>query len=301
MAQPQPFAKRATTYLEQVALLRSRGMEIEDEARAVSYLQQLNYYRLAAYWLPLEANHSTHQFQAGTSFETVLERYLFDRELRLLLMDAIERIEVSVRSQWAYEMAHRHGPHGHLDPSLAKDHQRWLENFDMLKEEVGRARRDERFIDHLMTKYSEPLPPVWAVCEVMSLGLLSRWYHNLAPGSTRDAIALPYGVDQKVLESWLDHLRMVRNLCAHHRRVWDREFSRQPMLPQRKPPGLRPQFQDSSRKVFNTLVLVLYLMDRICPGHSWRSSLKALLKSSASPSLGVMGFPNGWESLPIWR
>ncbi|WP_211213343.1 Abi family protein [Kushneria aurantia] len=86
-------------------------MQVRDEARAEHYLAHLNYYRLAAYWLPYEADHGSHTFHPGTQFETVLDHYLFDRELRLLMLDAIERIEVSLRGHFAYQLGHRHGPH----------------------------------------------------------------------------------------------------------------------------------------------------------------------------------------------
>ena len=113
------FAKPATTHAQQVMLLRQRGMVIDDPAAAAFYLQHLNYYRLGAYWLPFEADHATHSFKPGTKFGDVLNLYVFDRELRLLVLDAIERVEVSVRSQWAYQLAHQHGPHAHLDAVLA--------------------------------------------------------------------------------------------------------------------------------------------------------------------------------------
>lgn len=104
----RPFAKSAITYAQQVALLQQRGMVIDDPAEAEFYLQHLNYYRLAAYWLPFEGDHASHAFRAGTRFAEVLNLYIFDRELRLLLLDAIECVEVSVRSQWAYQLARRH-------------------------------------------------------------------------------------------------------------------------------------------------------------------------------------------------
>ena len=116
----RPFGKPATTYAEQVAKLEQRGMVVGDHQSAEFYLQHLNYYRLGAYWLPFEADHATHALKPGTRFEDVLNLYVFDRELRLLVLDAIERVEVSVRSQWAFQMAHFHGAHGHLDGTAGR-------------------------------------------------------------------------------------------------------------------------------------------------------------------------------------
>lgn len=293
----RPFSKPATTYAQQVALLQQRGMVIQDTAEAVFYLQHLNYYRLGAYWLPFEADHATHRFRAGTRFDEVLNLYVFDRELRLLVLDAIERVEVSVRSQWAYQLAHQHGPHAHLDVDLAFKPHLWQGNLSKLSEEVSRS--DEAFIKHLQSTYAETLPPVWAVCEVMSLGLLSRWYNNLKPMPTRRAIAAAYGVDEKVLESWLRHLSLVRNTCAHHSRLWNREFTITPLLPRSKPTGLAIQFQSNSRKLYNSLIILLHCMDVIAPRHHWRTRLKTLITSHDIP-VAAMDFPTHWQRLPIW-
>lgn len=297
-AMKRPFGKPAITYAQQVALLQQRGMIVDDLAAAEFYLQHLNYYRLGAYWLPYESDHTTHTFKPGTQFADVLNLYVFDRELRLLVLDAIERVEVSVRSQWAYHLAHRHGPHAHLDPGLGFRQHLWQTNFAKLADEVDRS--DEVFIKHLKATYAEPLPPVWAACEVMSLGLLSRWYNNLKPMPTRRAIATVYGVDEKVLESWLRHLSLVRNTCAHHSRLWNREFTITPQLPQRKPAGLATQWQPGSRKLYNTLLILLHCMDVIAPQHHWRARLMDLMARHRIP-VAAMDYPNGWEQLPIWQ
>lgn len=292
----RPFSKPATTYAQQVALLAQRGMIIDD-ADAELYLQHLNYYRLGAYWLPFEADHNGHQFKPGTRFSEVLNLYVFDRELRLLVMDAIERLEVSVRGQWAYQLAHRHGPHAHLDAALFNAKYR-QGNLDKLSAEVKRS--DETFIRHLLDTYSEALPPVWAVCEVMSLGLLSRWYNDLKPMPTRRAIANVYGIDEEVLQSWLHHLSLVRNVCAHHARLWNREFTITPLLPKHKPAHLSAEFLLGSRKLYNTLVILLHCMDTVCPRHHWRARLKTLLMNHAVPVVD-MDFPNDWEQRAIWQ
>ena len=296
-----PFAKPATTYAQQVALLQSRGMVFADPAKAEFFLEQINYYRLSAYWLPFEANHPSHQFQPGTTFEQVLAIYMADRELRLLFLDAIERIEVSVRAHWAYQMAHRHGPYAHLEMALAQDHKLWLNHLSRLVSEVGRSK--EKFILHMNATYQEMLPPVWATCEVMSLGLLSNWYGNLKPIATRTAIAAAFQVDHETLGSWLQHLSIVRNLCAHHSRLWNRSMTVTPRVPGNKPARLQGQFvtagQDA-RKIYNTALLTLHLMDVIAPQSGWRGKLRDLLtRGDLNPA--NMGFPASWLARPIWQ
>lgn len=292
------FTKPPATYRRQIELLQQRGLIIDDEPRAEFYLQHLNYYRLGAYWLPFESNHAEHQFKPGTRFDDVLNLYIFDRELRLLVLDAIERIEVSVRAQWAYQLAHQHGPHAHLDSNLAQHRDRWQKNLDKLSEEVKRS--DETFIRHLLATYSEALPPVWAVCEVMSLGLLSRWYNNLKPMPTRRAIAKSYEADQAVLASWIHHLSLVRNVCAHHARLWNREFTITPVLPRSKPAYLANEGQPNSRKLYNTLLIILHFMNVISDKHHWRQRLIDLIGNHAVPT-APMGFPPDWQQRAIWQ
>lgn len=295
---PRPFVKPATTHEQQVALLQQRGMRVDDPAAAAFYLQHINYYRLSAYWLAFESDHALHRFRPGTCFADVLNLYVFDRELRLLMLDAIERIEVSVRAQWAYQMAHLHGPHAHLDVGLARKPYHWQSNLDKLCKEVERS--DETFIAHLTGTYAERLPPVWAVCEVMSLGLLSRWFGNLKPAGTRRAIAKVYGLDESVLESWLHHLTYIRNLCAHHSRLWNREFTITPELPRSKPARLSGQFTAGSRRLYNTLTMLLHLMDVTSPRHHWRTRLKTLVLDHAIP-VRLMDFPSDWAQRDIWQ
>lgn len=293
----RPFRKPATTYHQQIDKLQQRGMVINDDAAARYYLQHLNYYRLGAYWLPFEADHTTHQFKPGTNFNDVLDLYIFDRELRLLVLDAIERIEVSVRCQWAYQLAHKHSPHAHLDAQLF-DGKFWQGNLDKLSKEVRRS--DETFIKHHLATYVESLPPVWAVCEVMTLGLLSRWYNSLKPKATRRAIADVYSIDEKVLQSWLHHLSLVRNICAHHARLWNREFTIIPNMPKSKPAHLSAEFITGSRKLYNTLVILLHCMDIIAGQHHWRTRLKGLIDKH-NISLAEMDFPADWMSRGIWQ
>lgn len=294
----RPFAKPALSHVEQVALLQRRGLVVDDPVRAEHVLAHINYYRLAAYWLPFEEDHDSHRFRPGTRFDDVLRLYSFDRELRLLALDALERIEVSIRSQWAYGLATRHGSHAYLDPQLATRRDRWERNIESLQAEVGRS--DETFIKHFRARYTEELPPVWAVSEIMSMGLLSRWYNNLKPMPVRSAIASTYALDEKVLESWLHHLSIVRNTCAHHGRLYNREFAVTPVMPRTKPQGLRTQLMPQSRGLYNSLVIMLHLMDRIAPQSTWRHRLVDLLGRDGAP-LGAMRFPANWGSMPIWQ
>jgi len=140
------YTKPFLTIAQQIEQLKSRGMLFADESKATYYLENLNYYRLSAYWLPFEKEHSSHTFKQGTQFEKVLEFYIFDRELRLLMLDAIERIEVSVRTRFAYEMSQKYGSCPHLDRTLFNPPHKYTQTLSKLQSEINRSK--EPFIKH---------------------------------------------------------------------------------------------------------------------------------------------------------
>jgi len=292
------FTKPATTHDQQIRLLESRGLIIGDEARVKHYLRHINYYRLAGYWLPFEVDHAAHLFQGGTSFDDVLNLYVFDREFRLHLLDAIERVEVSLRAQWAHYMAHQHGPHAYLDARHAASLKLHARHLAKLEEEV--ARSEESFIQHYQRTYDRPAsPPVWAVSEIMSFGMLSRWITQMVP-SDRAAIAKTYNLDQGILKGFVRHLTYIRNLCAHHSRVWNRRMTVTMPLPKSKPSDLKPNMTThNTRNIYNSLVMLVYLMSIISPGSQWKNRLLELLEVHRV-DVQKMGFPVDWRELPIW-
>jgi abortive infection bacteriophage resistance protein len=273
---------------------------IGDRDKAEYYLSHLNYYRLAAYCLPFEKDHNTHQYIEGTSFEQVLTLYIFDRELRLLVLDTIERVEVSIRTHFSYTFANKYGPHKYLNPALFKTKWPHARNVKQLEDQIRSSR--EVFIRHLAQKYDEPLPPIWATVEIMTFGQLSKWYANLSTSADRNAIANVYGMDEINLVSFLHHLSTVRNICAHHSRLWNREFTFTFKLPKKRPKQLLQVLNFSpstSKRIYNTLVMLDYLMVIISPDTHRKNRLLELLSEHPVADPSSMGFPEGWKKLPI--
>jgi len=295
------YTKPPLSINDQLGLLVQRGMLVPDVDQARHYLSHVNYYRLRGYWLPFEdaSGAGAHRFRVGTTFDDVVSLYVFDRHLKLLLMDLIERTEVSLRTQWAYQLSMRHGAHAHLVSSLYTSLTVYNKCLASLEEEIKRSH--ETFIKHYSTKYRQPpSPPLWAVCEVLSLGQLSRWLENLKHRGDRQAIAAIYGLDEKVLCSFLHHLSHVRNLCAHHSRVWNRRFTFTMKIPSR-PPALSSGFNPAAdRQIYNTFVMLGHLISIVSPGSSWRRDLLALLSGCPHAQPDKMGFPSGWQTLPVW-
>ncbi|KTD15539.1 AbiD phage protein-like protein [Legionella gratiana] len=239
----QPFL----TIQEQLELLSDRGLIIDDAAE--HYLQHLNYYRLSGYWLPFYEDDSSNNFKSDTKFSDILNLYIFDRELRLLLLDGIERIEVSVRTQWAYHLSQYHGAYAYMDCNLSNNSFWHTQNLIALEKEIKRS--DELFISHF--KKNNIAPPIWAICEVQSFGLLSRWLKCMKPTQPRNKIAETYHVDYQVLVSFIEHLSYARNLCAHHSRVWNKKMTKTMKIPQSKPADLVSNFNSdtsSIRKIY---------------------------------------------------
>lgn len=299
------YSKPPTTFSQQVELLEQRGLVVADKAKAEFYLSQLNYYRLAAYCLPFEQDHDSHQFRAGACFEDVFNLYVFDRELRLLVLDAIERFEVSLRTQLAYHLSHNHATaHPHLKPQIFHNPVIYGGCLNKLDNDIKRSR--EEFIKHLTQKYEELQPPIWAVVELMTLGQLSKWFSNIEARADRQAISRIYGLDEKVMTSFCEHLSLVRNHAAHHARLWNRDFTKTPTLPRRGNPALLdslfalPDHDRRLRKLYNTFVMLAYLMDTICGENHWTERLKHLI-SQHQIDTSKMGFPHDWQERSIWR
>lgn len=293
------YTKPALTFEAQAQRLASRGLIISDLDSAVRFLTHVNYYRFAGYILPFESDHASHQIRPGTCFEHVVQLYQFDRELRLLLLDAIEKIEVSVRTQWAYHFAHAVSPHAYLDARNVTSQRQMARQLTILAATIEESK--EAFVVHHRTKYQAPdFPPIWVASELVSLGQLSQWYTLMKPGM-RQKVARSYRIDQQVLQSVLHHLTHVRNICAHHARLWNREFVITSNLPKKGVPELIAAIDDkNSRKIYKTLCLVVHLLSCIDLEKSWRNRVIALI-SRYVPDVDAMGFPANWLDRQLWR
>lgn len=298
------YTKPPLSIQGQINLLQSRGMTIANPDRAARYLDHINYYRLRAYWLPFEEESTglphEHRFKAGTTFNTALTLYLFDRKFRLLVMEAIERVEISFRTRFAHELSLKYGSHAYLDVAHFKQQHTYEKHIASLKEEISRSQ--EIFIEHYKTHYDVPaLPPIWAACEVMSFGQLSMWFKNLKHRGDRNAIARIYGIDEAILGSFMHHLTHIRNLTAHHCRLWNRRVVVSMKIPT-FPKGIVPQFNPKAdRNIYNTLVMLAYLLKLISPGTSWPVRMVKLLEEYISDNTAPMGFPDNWRELPLWK
>lgn len=299
------FSKPSLGIRDQIEHLRRNGMVVADVAYAEHWLSTVSYYRLSGYWLPFEhpKGVSGPRFKPGTNFNLVTDLYSFDRKLRRHIGRAVEHVEVALRGSWAYELAQAVGAHGYLDAALYSRRAEFHDNLAKLSAETGRS--VETYIFHYRETYDDPaLPAVWMAAEMMSFGQLSRWYSLLADRALRNRIALRLGLPEAVLVPVIKHLVTVRNVCAHHGRLWNRRFRASPALP-KKPRDLAATIDQTAGSspgyLYNTLVLLLHLLRTIAPASTWRNDTLLLLDAHDWVDLAVMGFPADWRSRPMWR
>ncbi len=287
------------TYEQQLGILKTRGLVVADEPFALHCLEHHNYYRLSAYRFVLTNPENPDQFLPRTTFEQFWGLYCFDRQLRLLVMEAVKRLEISVRSHWAYVFSHARGPQGYEDASNFHDVQRHTKALAALDNEIGRSH--EVFVGHFQTKYGMPRPPVWAACEVMSFGLLSRFYENYKRIGDRKKIARAFDLFPETLKSLLEHSTYVRNLCAHHSRLWNRRFTITLALPHHPAKVVENLNPAEDRRIYNTLVVLAHVVDVVEPENHWAHRLLALLRAQTFPVTEHMGFHEDWETRPMWN
>ncbi|MGP7818252.1 Abi family protein [Niallia sp. 01092] len=224
-----PKVKLPTTYTEQVELFKSRNLHIENSDNAEKTLQRINYYRLTAYGLTLKNPLNKEQYVSGSSFETLFSLYEFDRKLRLLLLGVLETIEIAFRTHISYESAHKFGPLGYKDKENFINEKFHKDSLDELDTLIKRSRKGELFIQHHYKNYHGEIP-IWAAMEVTSFGFLSKLYRNLNEDVKKHIAKMYYNVPYLYLESWLQTLSNVRNVCAHYGRLYNKLLTFKPRL-----------------------------------------------------------------------
>lgn len=306
----------------QIALLEARGMAIPDRAKAEEYLSRIGYYRLSAFWYPFRETEKAPDgttkvldtFKAQTDFKTVVDLYTFDKALRLQMMDALERVEISLRTSISLTIGPV-DPWAHRDPALLdrkftqsknprkpSKHGDWIARLD----EKARTAKDE-FAVHFRSKYSSSPMPIWIACELLDFGPLSilleglRYREKKLIGESYD-IARP-----ALLVSWAQALSFVRNTCAHHARLWNRALVNQPMLPDDNEIPMLDHVALSpyaNRRIYAVCALARYLLMAFNPRCMWHTRLKtALATFPSNPNIDITsaGFPAGWDQLPLWK
>ena len=298
MAKPS-YQKPSLSYPQQLQQLKNRGLTVEDDSKALHLLANLSYYRLSGYWYPLLANKQTHRFKPNATFDTAFDLYCFDRELRLLVLNDLEKIEVSFRAQMAYTLSQRYSPSWFRDSQLFKNATNHTKSLSKIRQEY--ACSDDQFVKSFKKKYADPIAPAWITLEICSFGTLSRLYENLKSGRDKRDIAAYFYLPDTVLETWLHSMVYVRNVCAHHARLWNREMRIQPKHPQKPRKQWLTDQNVSNKRIYFILSAIVYLLNTVNPHHSFQKKFTALLKKYPNVDTGAMGFSTNWQNEPLWN
>lgn len=311
-----PYEKPPLSVEQLVDRLANRGLQIPDRDRTARYLRHIGYYRLSPYTIPFQEGGADHQMREGTSFDDVLDLYVFDRSLRLLVMDALERVEVAVRSALTDHMSTTYdNSHWFTDSARFRhlgNHADFLRIVRKTGEDRLRGTPDagedslvhRSALEHYLTTYGSPeLPPSWLMVETLTIGQLTSVYRNLSLRSDRTAIARSIGLTAPILESWMQTYVRVRNVCAHHGRLWNVGLGVYPAIPTSAAiswltPGVLPE--RSRKRLYPVLVSLQSVLDAISPRSSWARRLHELLTARPPMNLAGMGVPADWAADPFW-
>ncbi|QRZ61644.1 Abi family protein [Rothia sp. ZJ932] len=328
-AQIKPY----TTINQQIDLLKSRGMLI-DPAEAQQWLSYVGYYRLSGYWYICRTENpaSTGQrtpirddtFQPNTDFSDIVKLYEFDRKLRTLVHDGIERVEIAGRTALA-ETLGAMGPLAFYQRDTFRINPRKeFDHYQLISTVTGRISRslnsrERTSVHHNVEKYGVLLAP-WVLADVLDFSDMSKTYSMLKT-TEQEKIADLLGFDVSSirrtsnqnsayrdahpLASVLRQLTVLRNKAAHHARIWNCS------LPPVGTPILRqiPQLSSlplpQSEKLYGALTCIAYTLEAVSPGSSWSKNVANLVQDNLAdiPFLteSQMGFPNRWEQDPLWK
>jgi len=283
-----------------IARWRAQGLCIPDESQAQSQVKTVGYHRLNRYARFLRDTQGN--FKPGITYDNLWTIYVFDRRLRLLSLDAIERIEVAARTVISDLLSLRYGPHWFMNASLFKNTSYATSFQNIIAHQI--RKESPRYQSYEVASYyrnytSPSLPPSWIVMEHLSMGewckilpMLDRFDQKL--------IGVEFGLPANLMTSWISSLAILRNVCAHHGMIWHRINTRRPEL-QKKSPRFCPDFSSDSGNYYASACIIQYFLKYIAPASSWSSRLKKLFDEFPLSLAQDLGFPNQWEQDTFWE
>lgn len=294
------FDKTYTSPSAIVALLKERGLEIDNLQRAEHYIRNIGYYRLSAYMYPLlRIPKGEHLFKPKSKFQDALNLYRFDKKLRLLLFNEIEKVEIALRSALANIVAEEtDNIFWMTDASMFANTEKFNRTMALIDKELKNSK--EEFIVHFKEKYSNPYPPAWILVEILPLGVVTRIYENLADNALRKKVAARFSLPVPVFISWITVITLTRNTCCHHARVWNKENPITPMIA-KKPSRPWVSASISPNRTFFDICIIKWFIDLVSPGNDMKRHLQRLLVDFPMIDTKAMGFPADWLDEPLWK
>lgn len=286
---------------QQIQILKERKLTIQNYERAKKYLKNIGYFRLSGYMYHLQKKDGSHEFNENINFNDIVVHYQFDKKLRALILNYLEIIEVALRSYLTDYFSTNHGFYWYTKHSLYENNN----VFNLINTEITERflEPQERFLKFFKNKYtSEILPPSNMAMEILTLGKLSRLYKSLSNNVEKKSIAIDFGLPSVILSSWLIYLNNVRNICAHHSRLWNRRITAdRPIIPKRKSYKFNGEIPDDfNRTIYGVISMIDKLLLNINPSNHFTEKIVNLINQYPSVNPKFMGFPNDWKSSTVW-
>ena len=290
-----PFTKPPAATDDLISLLQGRGLIISDVNRAKRHLTRIGYYRFMGYGKHF-FDSASQCFNANTHYDDIWNAHKFDRKLRLLTLDAIERIEVAMRTMMSNEMCMAHGAHWFMDNNLFSKSTDAAAFRHSLTTEYQKGRHE--IMHHYKNKYSSPtLPPSWMIMECIPMGTWSKALGALRQREKR-RIANAFGINYVSFVSWASSLTWTRNVCAHHGILWNRTIKRPPKTP---PPNMGyPSLNQKIGLYFATATISYGLLKCIVTNSTWSQRLANLFDEFPTVDKRYMGFEDNWKDSSFW-
>lgn len=277
--------KPAISIQDQIALLRKRGMIIDNVARAEEFLTSNQYYRLNIYFHKLMD--ARDHFPYGTSFNQLMSIYANDSWLRNRILTLLEPIEIRMRTQTSYYLGITYGSDAFYQPQLSKNEAYRQQIVDNFLKEVARN-SDDSVIRHHNLVYGSRYP-IWVVIEYLSFNTLSKYYSNLRETDKKQIARHSFHINDNILGNWLHVLSVLRNICAHYGYLYGREYTLRPKL--------LKEFNWDPTKNYHLFALCL-IMRKLSNKIDWQNFIYTIverLRTNQSFQLQSYGFPENWE------
>lgn len=280
--------KKPKNFDEQIEILKGRGLVIDDLEEAKFILSNVNYYRFTAYLLPFK--NSDDSYINGTSFRKIYSIYMFDKELRIMLMDILGTIEISFRTYVAYALAIAYGAYGYTKRDNFIN-QEYHKDFLLRLENEKYNNSNKLFIKHHNEKYDGKLP-IWVATEIMPFGMLSKLYSNLLPDEKRFIKNNLCKVNPDLVDSWLQSLTHIRNQCAHYGRIYNEVF------PEVKVKNKDKVYKFDTRRIFAHIVIIKHLIADKKIWNKFFIGVQQLVNEYKDYiDLKLIGLPNNWVEI----
>lgn len=282
---------------DQIELLRSRGLLIPDKEKAKLLLYRHNYYRLSGYTLTLREKD---KFCEGVTLDDVMQIYFFDSELRGILLSALEHVEISLRTSIGYHHSKLYGPLGYINSKLFTDknhHDNFMTHF---KKSLRENERNEIFIRHHKANRDNEFP-IWVVVEVLSFGTLSKLFKIMNKEVNQDICREKYNnISHYFISSWMHCLSILRNICAHRARLYNRNFSMGPRFC-REDKEMFINMGYENTKIGKSLFFYLFILAKVVDDQEvWNTTtdkIDTILKKYPFVKVSCLGFPPNWKEV----